>query len=155
LGLEPKIIFETADIDGIEIIIRAKELTPDVETIISKVGIEKATMQAYYNGAAVNIRLDDIIRFYRDGRDVRAQTSKNSFVIKKPLYAIEEEIVSPDFVRVSGSEIINIRYIERFSFVGGGMMRIEMKESIVAWASRRYVNLIKEHLKNASGGGVL
>lgn len=34
-------------------------------------------------------------------------------------------------------------------------MRIEMKDSIVAWASRRYVNLIKEHLKNASGGGVL
>lgn len=95
MGLEPKIIFETADIDGIEIIIRAKELTPDVETIISKVGIEKATMQAYYNGAAVNIRLDDIIRFYRDGRDVRAQTSKNSFVIKNRCMRLKKKLYHP------------------------------------------------------------
>lgn len=79
-----------------------------------------------------------------DGK-VKVFTQSNDYIIKKPLYQVEE-ILTKDFVRISKTTIINIRKIQRVTPSLKGMMFVELKNNLKDNISRKYLPLFKEAL---------
>lgn len=46
--------------------------------------------------------------------------------LSEPLYQIEPKLNPTWFVKISQSEIVNLRYVKQWSFEGGGTIKIEM-----------------------------
>ena len=47
----------------------------------------------------------------------------------------------------SQSEIVNLKYVKKWSFEGGGIIKIELINGIKSYTSRRYTKAIREILK--------
>lgn len=79
--------------------------------------------------------------------DIGIQTEEAAPVkIELRLYELEELLPSHQFVRVSHSEIINLRRVTALDLGLTGTIRITLDGGVVTYASRRYVKKIKEAL---------
>jgi DNA-binding LytR/AlgR family response regulator len=94
-----------------------------------------------------HIKTSDIILVMRDGRYVTAKTVAGDYVVKDALTRVEESLDPAWFVRISQSEIINLKYLKNWDFVGGGVIQVKMENGIVSYTSRRYAKQIHETLK--------
>lgn len=132
-----------------KVIIHTNTKSEQVENIIS--AIENASSEsyvsAYIDGSLELVNPKDIFRFRTEGRNVVLDTDEESFVVKKSLYKIEEEMDSKSFVRISQSEIINIYKVKKFDISISGTIGVEFIDGRKAWVSRRFVKQIKNILK--------
>ena len=69
---------------------------------------------------------EDIFMIRVEDKQTKVYTEDKEYVIKKPLYQIEESLDS-NFVRVSKAAIVNLRKIKRVAPSLKGMMFIELK----------------------------
>ena len=70
-----------------------------------------------------------------------------TFEVKLRLYELEEVLDSGSFVRISNSEIINLRRITAVDLSMTGTIRMTLEHEVTTYVSRRYVKKIKETLK--------
>ena len=136
----------------IEITIKASEKNAEVDKIISF--IEKENKSVLVCDSLVKgerIDLNEVVIITRGGRYTAVKTLTDEFVLNEPLYKIEEKLDKDLFVRISQSEIVNLRYVERWAFDGGGIIRIELTGGIKSYTSRRYAVEIKKILKKGGG----
>ncbi|NLJ70840.1 MAG: LytTR family transcriptional regulator [Clostridiaceae bacterium] len=91
-----------------------------------------------------HINTSSIILIMRDGRYVTAKTVGGDYTIKDTLTRVEESLDPAWFVRISQSEIINLKYLKNWDFVGGGIIQVKMEHGIVSYTSRRYAKQIRE-----------
>ena len=89
----------------------------------------------------------DFLRFYAENKGVLAQTMEGTFEVKLRLYELEEVLDSGSFVRISNSEIINLRRITAVDLSMTGTIRMTLEHEVTTYVSRRYVKKIKETLK--------
>lgn len=135
-------------VQGIDVTVRAGEKNQTVEALLSKlqaVAERSAYGQAFAEKYGIN--LNDVILVVRGGRYVTARTVAGEHVIKDALMRVEEKLDPVWFVRISQSEIINLKYVKRWDFVGGGIIQIEMHSNIICHASRRYASQVRETLR--------
>lgn len=130
---EPKIIILTDKrTDGINAIIkRLSETYSDSMTAFSERGVEI-------------IDYKDVIRFYSENKKVFVQTSKGKYTVRLRLYELEDKLDSKIFVRISNSEIVNIRKIRNMDTSLTGTICVFLQGDIKTYASRRYVSKIKK-----------
>ena len=83
--------------------------------------------------------------FRVEDKQVKVFTQDKEYLIKKPLYQVEEQL-SGDFVRISKTTIINLRRIERVAPSLKGMMFIELKNGLKDNISRKYLPDFKNAL---------
>ena len=94
----------------------------------------------------VILEFDDIYMFRVEDKQLKVFTEKNEYLLKKPLYQIEDDLDS-NFVRISKSTIVNMRKIERVAPSLKGMMFISLKNGLKDNISRKYL----PDFKNALG----
>ena len=92
------------------------------------------------------LRQEEFLRFYTDGRGVSAQTDKDIYAVKLRLYELEERLDPRRFVRISNSEIVNLKRVTAVDMSLAGTIRMTLDGSVTAYVSRRYVKKIKETL---------
>ena len=92
------------------------------------------------------LSIGSVISFYSEGQRVIALTREGEFNISKKLYELEESLSDSGFVRISKSEIINIRMIGKLDMNMSGTIRITMKNGHSTFASRRNVARLKKML---------
>ena len=104
------------------------------------------SMLAVKNGQDI-VLLDfkDIFMIRVEEKQTKVYNDKNDFLIKKPLYKIEDTLDS-NFVRISKSTIVNLRKIERVAPSLKGMMFIELKNGLKDNISRKYLSDFKQAL---------
>jgi len=86
----------------------------------------------------------DILRIYTEARKVKICAAGEIFESRKNL-AWLETVLNPDrFIRISRSEIVNIRKIDRFDFSIAGTVHIIFDDGSMTWAARRYVRAIQQ-----------
>ena len=51
------------------------------------------------------------------------------------------------FIKISQSEIVNLKEIERFNITPNGLVEIHLKNKETTYSSRRYLKAIKEKLQ--------
>ena len=78
-------------------------------------------------------------------KQTKVYNEKEEFLIKKPLYKIEDSLDS-NFLRISKSTIVNLRKIKRVAPSFSGMMFIELKNGLKDNISRKYLSDFKQAL---------
>lgn len=132
---EPKIILLTAAMTE-EVNRVVSQLSGQPPQILSGVRQEKLEI----------IEQDDLIRVYASAGKVFAVTSKGEYILRLRLYEVEERLNPSQFVRISNSEIINIRRVGSFDLGYTGTICVALENGTVTYVSRRYVARIKKLL---------
>ena len=83
--------------------------------------------------------------FRVEEKQVKVYTESSEYLIKKPLYQVEETL-SSEFVRISKTTIINLKKIERVAPSLKGMMFIQLKNGLKDNISRKYLPDFKNAL---------
>ena len=101
--------------------------------------------QASPAGAEV-LEQGEIIRIYAASGKVFAVTNRGEYTMRLRLYEVEERLNPDQFVRISNSEIINLKRVKNFDLSFTGTICVELTNGTTAFVSRRYVSKIKKIL---------
>lgn len=138
-------------LSDIEIVVRADEENAQVKSIIESLTVENKKLTLLdKNGNSCVVDEKDIVFLSADGKQVIVTAKSGVYRAKQSLQNIEE-IISRDFLRVSRFEIINLKMVSKYDFTIGGTLRIEFKNGMETWASRRYIPHIRERLSGEEG----
>lgn len=109
-------------------------------------GINENSILAVKKGSdIVLLDFEDIFMIRVEDKQTKVFTEDKDYLIKKPLYQIEENLDS-NFVRVSKTTIVNLRKIKRVAPSLKGMMFIELKNGLKDNISRKYLSDFKNAL---------
>ena len=128
-----------------EVIIKAKSQTEEVNKILELLGGEKLSCQLLSDEQFID--MNDIIILSKSGRFISVKTINGEYILSDPLYQVEQKLNPTWFVKISQSEIVNLKYVKKWSFEGGGIIKIELINGIKSYTSRRYTKAIREILK--------
>ena len=131
-----------------ELVIRAAAVTEEVQALIARLSDARSSTIAGFAGDTVHLlQPDEILRIYAQQQKVYAQTlDGNLYALRLRLYEAEERLMPLRFVRISHSEIVNLRRVKRLDLSLSGTICMELSNGMTAFASRRYVAKIKEIL---------
>ena len=140
------VFFEDKGLDDTHIIVQAPSRTAEIEDLMEMIGnLSPSPISGYSDGVVTKLKKDSIIRLYSKDKRVYADTADGAFLIKSPLYQLEETLPKY-FVRISNSEIVNSNRIVRMDIRLTGTITIHMEGDIESHVSRRYVSKVKEVL---------
>src|SRR5699024_5078218 len=92
------------------------------------------------------ININDLFLIYSENGKVYAKTSDSTYLIKYRLYQLEE-FLDRNFIRISNSEIINIKKVKNLDFEVLGTIKINFINNTYTYSSRRFIKKIKDYLK--------
>ena len=125
--------------------ITAPALTEEVKALAARLE-GGAALIGWDGDRAVPLGEEDILRCYGEDKGVRVQTPAGVYDLKERLYELEGKLDRHAFVRISHSEIVNLRKVTALDLSLTGTIRITLAGGTVCYASRRYVKKIKEAL---------
>ena len=132
---EPKVVILTAAVTE-EVSQLAKKLSGDAPCILS--GMKDGKIEV--------LEPADLIRVYTSTGKVYAVTEKGEYVLRLRLYEVEQRLNPHQFVRISNSEIINLKKIDYFDLSFTGTICVKLRGGTVTYISRRCVPKVKEIL---------
>ena len=109
---------------------------------------------AYFKDSVVMLPQGQIFRLYISNRKVMVQTSGRVYEVRKTLRELEAILDSDRFVRISQSEIINLRKVKSFDFSATGTIGVEMENGESTWVARRRIRDVKSALMKGGSHGV-
>jgi len=86
----------------------------------------------------------DILCFSTSGKAVFARTRQGEYLVRFRLYELEERLNQRRFVRISNSEIVNLRQVTALDLSLAGSIKMTLADGHACWASRRYVKKIRQ-----------
>lgn len=130
-----------------KVIVLTDRMTDEVNEIVRKISETEPAMLAGFREDTVTL-LDpgEIYRIYAANGKVFAVAGKAEYSLRMRLYEVEERFRGSSFVRISNSEIINLKAVRSFDLSLAGTIRVALKNGEAAYVSRRYVAKIKEAL---------
>lgn len=133
--IEPKVIILTAS------------MTEDVNIILNKLSDQAPQIISGSKDNKIEvIEQADLIRIYASSGKVFAVTHKGEYALRLRLYEIEERLPPHQFVRISNSEIINLKNVNNFDLSFTGTICVELANGTITYVSRRYVSKLKKIL---------
>ena len=131
-----------------EIRISADHLTPELERLMASLSaLRMGPIPAFQGDRAVLLEPEDALRFYGEDQKVFAQTEREVYSLCLRLYELEERLDPARFVRISHSEIVNLKRVTALDLSLSGTIRMTLADgAAVCYVSRRYVKKIKEAL---------
>lgn len=85
----------------------------------------------------------DIYRLVVEDKVVHIKTRSEEYTTALRLYQAKELLPS-DFLQISQSEIIHLKYLDHLRSTPNGLVKIIMKNGDFTYSSRRYLKAIKE-----------
>ena len=131
-------------------VIKTAEITDEVSEALNRLTLlnDKGPdiITGFSEECAEILSPDDIYRVYSENQKVLAVTDKGVFRLRMRLYQLEEKLSGHSFVRISNSEIINLKRTANFDLSFVGTIQVKMKNGESTFVSRRYVASIKKIL---------
>ncbi len=133
--IEPKVIVLTASMteEVSRLLQRLSEQDPQILT-----GIREGKIHV--------LEQNELIRIYAANGKVFAVTGSGEYVLRLRLYEVEGRLDPSQFVRISNSEMINLKRVRNFDLSFTGTICVELTNGTTAFVSRRYVSRIKRIL---------
>lgn len=130
-----------------KVLILTDKITNEVNDLVRKLAENERQIIAGFRGDTVTL-LDEkeLLRVYASGGRVYAVTAEGEYVLRLRLYELEERLRPFSFVRISNSEIINLKRVRSFDLSFAGTICVTLSDGSKAYVSRRYVPKIKEVL---------
>ncbi len=130
-----------------KVMIFTDKITPEISAIVTKLSEDAPDVIVGFRGEAAEvIERDDIVSVYASDGKVFIRTDKGEHRIRKRLYEIEEILDGNRFIRISNSEIINLKKVKELDLSFRGTICVVFRDGSRSFASRRYINRIKEVL---------
>lgn len=132
---EPRVVIVTDKVDE------------KVQALMKRLTEEHPQVIAGFQGDQVRLlSQEEIIRIYASGGKVYARTAAGEFTLRLRLYELEQRLDKRAFVRISNSEIVNLRSVKGFDLSYTGTIRVKLSNGESTFVSRRYVSKIKQVL---------
>ncbi|WP_455716114.1 LytTR family DNA-binding domain-containing protein [Anaerosporobacter sp.] len=130
-----------------QIHICSKENTPEIRKLYQTIeSTVNDSITAYEGDEICLLSSADIIHIYTQDLKVYVATIHGVYRLHQRLYELEQELDENRFIRVSNSEIVNIKKIKRMDTSLTGTIRMSLDGDREAYVSRRYVTKIKKAL---------
>jgi len=134
---EPEIMITTAQMtEEVNRVVDFVSRLDDAPTIISGIREDKVEL----------LDPDHIVKIYAEDSKVFTQTDNGTYQIRLRLYEAEERLDNSKFVRISNSEIVNLKKVKSLDLSFVGTICMELSNGTVSYVSRRYVSKIKKVL---------
>lgn len=133
--IDPKVIILTASMTE-RVNSLVKRLSEDFPQVITGIKDDKVEI----------LEQSELIRIYAESGKIIAVTDNGEYILRSRLYELEERLDNACFVRISNSEIINLKKVDNFDLSFSGTICVELTGGIVTYVSRRYVSKIKKIL---------
>jgi len=133
--------------DETKVTITANQMTDEVNELVRKISEHTpSVLVGFKDDNASILECGKVIRFYSANQKVYAVTADTEYTIRLRLYELEQRLNSAEFVRISNSEIINLKEIKGFDLSFSGTICVQFRNNSVSYVSRRYVTKIKQIL---------
>ena len=130
-----------------KVIILTDKVTDEINDILNTLSSKTPeVLTGFYNDLAEILSPDDIIRIYAEGSKIFASVNRKEYTIRQRLYELEEQLTKHGFVRISNSEIINLKKVRSFDLNLSGTICVTLSDGTATYVSRRYVSKIKKVL---------
>lgn len=130
-----------------KVIVLTDKMTDEISGIVRRLsGDTPQSVAGFSNGKAVLLEQTDIIRLYAAGGKVYAVTERGEYQVRSRLYELEGRLDAKSFVRISNSEIVNLKKTREFDLSLTGTIRVALSDGTFSYVSRRYVSKIKHVL---------
>ncbi|WP_138159557.1 LytTR family DNA-binding domain-containing protein [Peptoniphilus catoniae] len=130
-----------------KIIIMTDKMTDQVNNIIKKLSDEQPQVIAGFKEDCVEIiEPSSIYRVFAQSGKVIAETNHGNYTLRLRLYELEERLEKLSFVRISNSDIINLKRVKSFDLSFTGTICITLSNGTVTYVSRRTVAKVKKML---------
>lgn len=130
-----------------EIVICNHEMNGEVKKLADTISrAVNETLVGYMNNEAVVLQQTDIVRVYAQNQKVLATTNEGDYNLHYKLYELEEMLDKLMFVRISKSELVNVRKIVRLDTSMAGTVKVILKDNVETFVSRRNIAYIKKAL---------
>ena len=122
-------------------------MTDEVQAILQALAqAPPQLLPGFREGTLELLEPQDLLRVYAAGGKVFAVTPAGEFQLRLRLYEAEARLDKTVFVRISHSEIINLRKAKAFDLRLSGTISVRLADGSVSYVSRRYVARIKQLL---------
>ena len=126
--------------------ITAPALTDEVRALAARLEGAGACLIGWRGDLAVPLAEGDILRCFAQEKGVKVQAPSGIYDLRERLYELEGRLDRHTFVRISHSEIVNLRKVTALDLSLTGTIRMTLAGDVVCYVSRRYVKKIKEAL---------
>lgn len=134
--------------DKPKILILTASMTEEVNDIVQKLSEQTPHMICGSKDGRITIlEQNDLFRIYSGNSKVFAVTQNNEYMLRLRLYELEARLNPRQFVRISNSEIINLKKVKNFDLNFTGTICVEFINNTKTYVSRRYVSQIKKILE--------
>ena len=130
-----------------KLIVVAPSMTEEVAELVRRLSEPfQSVLVGYRDDHLELLEPSSLVRLYAGGGKVFAVTDKGEYALRLRLYELEERLSGGPLVRISHSEIINLKKAESFDLSLAGTIRVTLSDGTAAYVSRRYVSKIKRVL---------
>jgi len=136
-----------ASCNGTKVTITTNKMTDEVSELVRKISDHTpSVLLGFKDESASILDCSKVTRFYSANQKVYAVTNDAEYTMRLRLYELEQRLNPAEFVRISNSEIINLKEIKGFDLSFAGTICVQFKNGSISYASRRYVAKIKQIL---------
>lgn len=129
------------------VVVMAAAMTDEVNAILEKLAQdEPRVLCGIRQGRVEPLEPEELIRVYAGAGRVFAVTSRGEYLLRLRLYEVLRRLDATRFVRISNSEIINLKKAESFDLSLAGTICVRMRDGACCYVSRRHVARIKKIL---------
>lgn len=129
------------------IVIHTNKMTDEINALVKKISEEAPqVISGFRNDALEVLEQSKILRIYASAGKIFATTTSGEYILRLRLYELEERLDKNQFVRISNSEIINLKEVRSFDLSFTGTICVSLSDGTVTYVSRRYVKKIKQVL---------
>lgn len=133
-----------AEVSEPKVIIWANRMTDEVNAIIRRLSeTEPKIITGFHEDTATILDEKDILKIYAANGRVFAVLPSGEYTLRLRLYEVEERLKQQQFVRISNSEIINLKKVKSFDLSFTGTICVILTDGSKTYASRRYVTKLK------------
>ena len=130
-----------------KIVVVTSKVTEEVNERVQRLSSEQPQMIAAFKDAqATMLEPTQIYRVYASEGKVYAETENSTFLLRLRLYEAEQRLAKCSFVRISNSDIVNLKKVKGFDLSFVGTICVSLSNGTVTYVSRRYVAKIKQLL---------
>ena len=125
--------------------ISTDKINDEVQELVNYIEYKEDYLVGIADDQVCVLDISDIIRVFVEDRKVFVVTTKGKFVVRKKLYEMNN-LLTKDFVKISQSEIANIKFIKNLDLSIRGTIVIVYKNSDISYVSRRLFKDFKTKL---------
>lgn len=130
-----------------KIIVVTDKMTDEINAVIQRLADEQPQVLAGFREDTVEVlEMSCIYRVFAASGKVFAETDRGEYTLRLRLYEAEQRLDSRFFVRISNSDIINLKKVRSFDLSLAGTICITLSNGTVTYVSRRSVAKIKQLL---------